>query len=199
MRVLSPDSRVAVAALSGVDRSLTWREASSERFSGDVVERTFEVLIQKLRLQRGWSQEQLAEVSGLSARTIQRIEKGQSASLETLKALAAAFEVEVSTLQESPMSNVETAAPAYAEEALALAHVRKLKGFYEHVAVYAVVTSFLVIANLTFARGFPWSVFPALGWGGGLALHGLRVFDRVPWLTADWERRAVERRLGRKL
>jgi transcriptional regulator with XRE-family HTH domain len=28
------------------------------------------MLIQKLRLQRGWSQEQLAELSGLSVRTI---------------------------------------------------------------------------------------------------------------------------------
>ncbi len=38
------------------------------------------MLVQKLRLQRGWSQEQLATVSGLSVRTIQRIERGQSAS-----------------------------------------------------------------------------------------------------------------------
>ncbi len=42
------------------------------------------MLVQKLRLQRGWSQEQLATVSGLSVRTIPRIERGQSASLETL-------------------------------------------------------------------------------------------------------------------
>lgn len=42
------------------------------------------MLVQKLRLQRGWSQEQLAIVSGLSVRTIQRIDRGQSASLETL-------------------------------------------------------------------------------------------------------------------
>ena len=36
------------------------------------------LLIQKLRLQRGWSQEQLAELTGLSVRTIQRIERGPS-------------------------------------------------------------------------------------------------------------------------
>ncbi|WP_216819982.1 helix-turn-helix domain-containing protein [Zoogloea sp. LCSB751] len=40
------------------------------------------MLVQKLRLQRGWSQQQLAELSGLSARTIQRIEGGQTASAE---------------------------------------------------------------------------------------------------------------------
>ncbi len=47
------------------------------------------MLIQKLRLQRGWSQEQLAELSGLSVRTIQRLERGQPASVESLKALGA--------------------------------------------------------------------------------------------------------------
>jgi len=34
------------------------------------------MLIQKLRLQWGWSQQQLAKASGLSVRTIQRIEAG---------------------------------------------------------------------------------------------------------------------------
>ena len=63
------------------------------------------VLIQKLRLQKGWSQEQLAELSGLSVRTIQRIEQGQKASTETLKSLAAVFETDFSSLQaESDMN-----------------------------------------------------------------------------------------------
>ena len=37
---------------------------------------------------------------GLSARTIQRIESGQSASFETLKSLASVFEVDVNILTE---------------------------------------------------------------------------------------------------
>ena len=57
------------------------------------------MLVQKLRLQRGWSQEQLAELSGLSVRTIQRIERGLPASNETLKSLASVFEIDFSTLQ----------------------------------------------------------------------------------------------------
>ena len=40
-----------------------------------------QMLVQKLGLQRGWSQEQLAELSGLSVRTIQRVKRGQPASL----------------------------------------------------------------------------------------------------------------------
>ena len=36
------------------------------------------MLIRKLRLQRGWAQEQLAELCDFSVRTIQRLEKGDS-------------------------------------------------------------------------------------------------------------------------
>ena len=43
---------------------------------------------------RQWSQEQLAEISGLNVRTIQRVEQGQPASLDTRRALARAFEFE---------------------------------------------------------------------------------------------------------
>lgn len=55
------------------------------------------MLVRKLRLQRGWSQEHLAELVGVSVRTIQRIERGYSPGLETSKALASVFEVDVST------------------------------------------------------------------------------------------------------
>ncbi len=43
---------------------------------------------------RQWSQEQLGEISGLSTRTIQRVEDGQASSLDTRRALARAFEFE---------------------------------------------------------------------------------------------------------
>lgn len=43
---------------------------------------------------RHWSQEQLAAISGLSVRTIQRVEQGKSANFDTRRALARAFELE---------------------------------------------------------------------------------------------------------
>jgi transcriptional regulator with XRE-family HTH domain len=58
--------------------------------------------IQKLRLQRGWSQQQRAELSGLSSRTIQRIENGQPASAEALKSRASVFEIDFTTLTSEP-------------------------------------------------------------------------------------------------
>ncbi|MBQ4845318.1 helix-turn-helix transcriptional regulator [Pseudoalteromonas sp. MMG005] len=55
-------------------------------------------MLKKLRADKNWSQEQVATFSGLSTRTIQRVESGQSASIETLKSLASVFEVDVVTL-----------------------------------------------------------------------------------------------------
>jgi transcriptional regulator with XRE-family HTH domain len=45
--------------------------------------------IKALRLENGWTQEQFAEICGVSVRTIQRIEKTGIASLDTTNALAA--------------------------------------------------------------------------------------------------------------
>ncbi|WP_426161612.1 helix-turn-helix domain-containing protein [Pseudoduganella sp. R-34] len=50
--------------------------------------------IKLFRDTRQWSQEQLAEIAGLNVRTVQRVEQGLSASLDTRRALASAFEFE---------------------------------------------------------------------------------------------------------
>jgi transcriptional regulator with XRE-family HTH domain len=56
------------------------------------------MILKQLRLSRHLSQEQLATMSGLSVRTIQRIESGHKASVESLKCLAAVLETDVPTL-----------------------------------------------------------------------------------------------------
>lgn len=48
-------------------------------------------IVRTFREMRGWSQEQLAEISGFSARTVQRVEEGAPSSLDTRRALAVAF------------------------------------------------------------------------------------------------------------
>lgn len=62
------------------------------------------MIIKELRISRHLSQEQLAQISGLNVRTIQRIESGNNASLESLKCLAAAFEVDLSTLNQEKLT-----------------------------------------------------------------------------------------------
>jgi transcriptional regulator with XRE-family HTH domain len=58
-------------------------------------------LILALRKQRSWSQDELAVAAGLNLRTVQRIERSGSASLQSKKALAAALNIAVNEL-ESP-------------------------------------------------------------------------------------------------
>ncbi len=160
------------------------------------------MLIQKLRLQRGWSQQQLADLSGLSVRTIKRLEQGQVASTESLKSLAAVFEIDFSTLQEPDMNTATaptTPAAFDAEEALAFAQVRKLKGFYLHLAQYAIVVTLLLGINLWTHPQYLWVGWVVMGWGIGVLFHGLRVFERFSPFGADWEKKEVEKRLGRKI
>jgi len=63
-------------------------------------------LIKILRKERGWSQEQLSIISGLSERTIQRIEKSGDCSLDSKMALASAFEVSPNVLEDKLKSQL---------------------------------------------------------------------------------------------
>lgn len=56
-------------------------------------------LIKQLRTKQAWTQEQLAEFSGLHSRTVQRIENEGMASLQSLRSVARAFEVDVDSLE----------------------------------------------------------------------------------------------------
>lgn len=58
-------------------------------------------LIRELRNRHGMSQEALAEAAGLSARTVQRLERGGLASMETGMALAAVFDTDTGALEDT--------------------------------------------------------------------------------------------------
>jgi len=55
-------------------------------------------LLKKVRENKAWSQEEFAAISGISTRTLQRIESGDKANVETLRAIAAALNMEVTAL-----------------------------------------------------------------------------------------------------
>ncbi len=157
------------------------------------------MLIQKLRLKHGWSQQQLADASGLSVRTIQRIETGQPASIETLKSLAAVFEVDFSTLKpEQDMTSTENAL-SEKQEAEAFKYVRSLRRFYMHLFQYIVVVIALLAINLIVSPQRMWVYWVMGGWGLGILMHASRVFRPAWFLGPQWERRQVERHLGRPL
>ncbi|HZU62325.1 MAG TPA: helix-turn-helix domain-containing protein, partial [Novosphingobium sp.] len=149
-------------------------------------------------MKRGWSQQQLADLSGLSVRTIQRMEQGQPAALESYKALGAAFNVDFAELQEQTVRDMTSDADK-TELALAFAHVRAVRKFYFGLFTYVVVMALLAGINLATSPHHLWFVFPLLGWGVGLALRATRVFGLLPWFGPEWEKAQVEKRLGRPL
>lgn len=155
--------------------------------------------IQKMRLQRGWSQQQLADVSGLSARTIQRIEAGHPGSVESMKSIAAVFEVDFSTLKNeaNTMNKVEMSEEN--RERIAFQKVRRMRGWYLHVTMYFVVILASAAIDLFTTPGIIWFIGLALFWGIGLLFHAMTVFFFDKYFGGAWELKQVEKLLGRPL
>ncbi len=169
------------------------------------------MLIQKLRLQHGWSQQQLAEMSGLSTRTIQRIENGQRPSVESVKSLAAVFEVDFSTLQgaltmptDSPKilpqaepKPVDNKLILTDKEKAAYKKVRKIKRFYRRLLIFILIMGVLFSIDLFTSPDIWWVQWVFLGWGIGIIIKGLDAFDYLPFFNADWENRQVKKYMKR--
>lgn len=153
--------------------------------------------IRKRRLKQGWSQQQLADLSGLSIRTIQRIERDHHAGTESLKSLAAVFDVHFSELHKD--NNTMNDDPKSQEEQDVMERVKELKGFYNHGLQFAITMAILFIFNIIITPDFIWAWFAAIGWGIGLMSHGLSVFEWSPFFGPKWEKNQIEKRLGRKL
>ncbi len=65
-----------------------------------------------------------------------------------------------------------------------------IKGFYNNLLAYLFVIPVLGWINLQ-TTDFPWVVFPALGWGFGLLMHGMEAFGYNPFLGRNWEARKI--------
>jgi hypothetical protein len=69
---------------------------------------------------------------------------------------------------------VSTAPPDPRLERLARKRAGAKLGWYIHASVYLLVN--LLLLALSVSSGRHWAVFPLLGWGLGLAVHGAVVF-----------------------
>ncbi|MCG2594050.1 2TM domain-containing protein [Ramlibacter sp. XY19] len=61
-------------------------------------------------------------------------------------------------------------------ETLARKRAGAKMGWYVHACLYVLVNVFMFALSYFGMRGRPWSIYPVLGWGLGLALHGIAVF-----------------------
>ena len=76
----------------------------------------------------------------------------------------------------------------------AIKRVQARMGFLVHLAMYIVANvGFIVIWSLT-GRGYPWFMWPALGWGIGVLAHAIGMLLGP---GSDLERRAIDRELHR--
>jgi len=64
-------------------------------------------LVLELRTSKSWSQDELALAAGVNLRTIQRIEKEATASLQSKKALASVFGIHISDLEPQEISKMK--------------------------------------------------------------------------------------------
>lgn len=179
------------------------------------------MIVRKLRLQKGWSQEHLAQLCGLNVRTIQRIERGQQPSLESKKSLAAVFEVDIASFDqltanksepevastessgEAPMTDnlekqqIET---IESDEQAALEYAKGIKEFLTHLAVFILILPVIIYKKMIEEPlDEPVLAWLMLGWAVGLIVHGLVAFEKLNFINVNWEKKIAEKKLGRKL
>ena len=140
----------------------------------------------KMRLERHWSQDQLAEMSGLSIRTIQRIERGENAGLESLKSLAAVFEINIADSDK----NQEMEQIRKEEE-----YVQNVKGFYKLLAI--ALLSLLVPLIFAIIDSSNWNIFFWMipSWLVLLGVYSLNVFD---FFGDEWKRKIIKNKFKKK-
>ncbi len=76
--------------------------------------------------------------------------------------------------------------------------VEDLKGFYGNLTSYLVVNTGLMILNLITSPDRLWFIYPLLGWGIGVVLHGMSVFNYMPFLNRDWEEKKIQELMNKE-
>lgn len=65
--------------------------------------------------------------------------------------------------------------------------VKEIKSFYGNLVSYCLIIPFLIIVNIITSPGDLWFIYPMLGWGIGLAAHGMGVFG----IGKRWEDKKI--------
>lgn len=132
--------------------------------------------LKALRRDRGWSQEELARISDLSVRTIQRFEAGDPPGLEAIKALATSFDLSVEEMRDALAADP---AARFYDAFFDTAETRRWAPLFWHSMIYLTV---LVVLTLIVAQ-LDTSPRIALGlgmlWGGDILVHLALVLGRA--------------------
>jgi len=140
--------------------------------------------IKKMRLEQHWSQEQLAEMSGLSIRTIQRIENGENAGLESLKSLASVFETNITDSDKK-----EELEQIKKEEK----HVENVKGFYVFIAlaIFNLIVFFIIALLDSDSEGWYLFFYMLIFYAITSGIFFLNIFNLF---GEDWKRKMIDQK-----
>ncbi|NQY20078.1 MAG: helix-turn-helix domain-containing protein [Campylobacteraceae bacterium] len=123
------------------------------------------MLIKKLRLENSWSQEKLAELSSLSLRTIQRIEKDDKASAESLRLISKAFNVNIEELMKEDLEDDIYESNQSSLNSEGISEIKNSKKSRKHRKSFISVNICLFLINIFTGIGNLWFIYPLLGWG----------------------------------
>lgn len=79
---------------------------------------------------------------------------------------------------------------------IAKKRVAAKKKFYKSLTSYMFVIPFLFFINLQTGNGHWWFIYPALGWGLGLAFEYSKAFGN-PFMDDSWEEDEIEKEMSR--
>ncbi|MGQ8705739.1 helix-turn-helix domain-containing protein [Serratia sp. TSA_198.1] len=149
--------------------------------------------IRQLRLEKGWSQEQLATIAGLSTRTVQRIENGEQGSLETLTAIAAALGLQVNDLSQPQPAQPDN--DSQSEQAIR--RQVEAEGKLLRMAVrFAIIGLFLFAVNWFTHPHYLWSLWAIGGMSLAVMMRAVRTL-LLPEVFNRWQRQRLEQKLRR--
>jgi len=139
--------------------------------------------LKSLRLEKQWSQEMLGEMTGLSVRTIQRIEQGHKASLESTKALNAIFQVQFvhEQIVEDSSQPIENSIEDKKEKE---AYSKEVKEFMDLAAIGAVCIVVSLIVSITI-DSWHFIIWTLIGWIFALADKGRKTFSFIGDRVSD--------------
>ncbi|MEK8180155.1 2TM domain-containing protein [Flavobacterium buctense] len=76
----------------------------------------------------------------------------------------------------------------------AVKRVQKIKGFYSHLAVYVLISLFIVVKKtqkIDEGETIWHAFYVPFFWGIGVIIHALNVFDKLSFLGYNWEEKKI--------
>ncbi|MBA6251640.1 helix-turn-helix domain-containing protein [Colwellia sp. MB3u-55] len=161
-----------------------------------------ELPVKSLRLEKCWSQEQLAQLSDLNVRTIQRVEKGESIGIETLKSLAAVFEISTDELicAIDNEKNLQTKGDAnmikdHSQHNKAKEKVKSIKYFYTFSALLIAIFLLFMLPNYNDGENLGPLIVVFLSFCALIAGLAFQVFQPF---GEEWEKEKISQILNKK-